>query len=81
MTKGRRIVCGDRVRLATKFLRDTGQFTGPEAPASWGPFARGQVTRVDRLNERLDVIEVMWDDGQLRRCVSCTLERADAPVL
>lgn len=75
MTKGKRIVSGDRVMFAAEHLRNTAQYTGDPAPTNWGPFARGQVTRVDPMNHKLDLIEVRWDNGQLTRVLSSNLER------
>lgn len=63
---------GDRVAFARAFLRSTGQFTGPEAPTSYGPFARGEVERVHRgwrgpfdPDSRVSPwVDVRWDDGR-----------------
>ena len=53
---------GDKVAFSRAFLRSTGQFTGPEAPASYGPFARGEV------HEHIPpYVWIRWADGQETR--------------
>lgn len=58
---------GDRVAYSRGFLRSTGQYTGPEAPCSYGPFARGTVSIVHDDRERRpawECVAVHWDDGR-----------------
>ena len=41
---------GDNVRLSRAFLQSTAMFTGPAAPTSVGPFARGTVTAIETIS-------------------------------
>ena len=40
---------GQRVMYAAGWLRNTGQFTGPEPPTCMGPFARGEITEITQI--------------------------------
>ena len=52
---------GDHVRYNAQFLRNTGQYTGPDAPCHHGPWAYGVVLRwVPELSHH---VRVLWDDG------------------
>jgi hypothetical protein len=68
--RGSPIVVGDRVRFTASFIRSTAQYTGPEAPTFYGPFARGVVTVVGDFH-----VQVEWDDGTLSGCHPGNLER------
>ena len=54
---------GDRVRFTAAFLRSTGQYTGPDAPASHGPFARGEIVDNEMWHPGVLFAVVRWDDG------------------
>lgn len=58
------IKVGMRVCFSREFLSNTGQVTGPEAPASYGPFAEGKVISLwmDPDDEKV-LAFIMWDDG------------------
>ena len=59
---------GDTVRFHTLFLRSTGQFAGPEAPTSSGPWARGEVTEITSWpGSSLTLVTVRWADGEVTR--------------
>lgn len=64
---------GDRVQFATRWLRSTGQFTGDPAPCSWGPFARGQLVKVEPLGQ-CDLAQVRFDNGDLKQVLLSNLE-------
>jgi hypothetical protein len=49
---------GDRVRFSTPFIRSTGQYCGPDAPTSVGPFAAGKLLEVGKSA----LVQVLWDD-------------------
>ncbi len=52
---------GDYVRYTAQFLRNTGQYTGPDAPCHHGPWACGVVKHwVPELSHH---VRVLWDDG------------------
>lgn len=70
LANGKPVKVGDRVRFTAPFLRSSGQYTGPEAPACYGPFARGVVTVVGDF-----CVQVEWDDGTLSGCNPGNLER------
>lgn len=63
----------DRVRLATGFLKATGQITGPDAPTSVGPAARGRIIDIHHLGPST-LIEVLWADNRITRIFSKNLE-------
>ena len=65
---------GVRVRFSTPFLRSTGQCTGPDAPASYGPWARGTVAEVKRYASCPPIVAVQWDDGRVTRVLAPNLE-------
>lgn len=67
---------GQRVRLATTFLRSTRQ-SDYEAASR-----RGTVTKVDYPCGGHFYIKILWDgDSTEKGCLSCNVERADAPCL
>jgi hypothetical protein len=66
---------GQRVHYARDWLRNTGQFTGEPAPTSWGPFAAGEVVKLDKGGPWLT--EVRWDDGEATRVLNVNLVRED----
>lgn len=76
--RGSIFLVGDRVRFTAAFLRSTVQYTGPEAPCSYGPFARGKVVS---MSGSTDLVRVLWDDGYEKPVNRFNLEREDAPCL
>ncbi len=71
----------DRVMMAAKFLRNTGQHYGDPAPTSSGPFARGEVIHIDPEPLREggpQYCRVAWDDGITTGVLTCNIERAQA---
>ena len=70
---------GDRVRMSTKWCRNTGQFAGPPAPTRIGPHARGCMTGWQMMGDRKLGI-VTWDDGEESKVLVCNLEGERAPV-
>jgi hypothetical protein len=54
MTKPNEFEVGDRVVYRSKFLRDTGQFTG------WAPFAVGTVTKLTPIGAQF-IAEGTWE--------------------
>ena len=72
---------GDRVRMSTKHLRSSGQYTGPEAPTSYGPFARGVVIAAQPFGgPGHELLTVKWDDGDTHPVLDVNLEGEHAPV-
>lgn len=67
---------GDCVVFSRQFLRSTGQFTGAEAPTSWGPFARGHVASVEAFTEGKSVVAVRWADGVTLKALNVNLIHA-----
>lgn len=65
---------GTRVRYSRDWLRNTGQFTGPEAPTSWGPFARGTVWRIIGPVGNHVAVRVQWENGEHTSVLSANLE-------
>jgi hypothetical protein len=65
---------GVRVRFSSPFLRSTGQSTGPSAPASYGPWARGTVVEVKRYASCPPIVAVQWDDGRVTKALAPNLE-------
>jgi hypothetical protein len=65
---------GTRVRFNVDHLRSTGQYTGPEAPAHYGPFARGIVTRATDEDKPLPLVSVTWEDGKTTSVLPLNLE-------
>jgi hypothetical protein len=69
---------GDRVAFSRDFLRNTGQFTGPDKPAHFGPFARGEVVSCQELPRvGSTLVTVCWDDGTLSNVLAGNLVRVD----
>jgi hypothetical protein len=85
MKTQRRFEQGERVAFARDFLRNTGQFTGADAPCSWGPFARGTVTTcrgfdgepIKNPSGEPSLVAVLWDDGQETRALGNNLVAVD----
>lgn len=61
-TTATKLLPGTRCRFNKAFLQSTCQYTGPVAPTSYGPFARGTVTGQEPLGSIL-LVRVAWDDG------------------
>jgi hypothetical protein len=57
---------GDIVRLSRAFLQSTAMVTGPAAPTSVGPFARGTVTAIAPISpgSSLVLATVACSDGE-----------------
>lgn len=72
------ITTGTRVAYARSFLQATGQYTGPERPTSYGPFARGVVipTAPGPLNTPA-LATVRWDDSEISVVATAILVRED----
>jgi len=76
MNKAKLLSVGDRCRFASKFLRTTGQATGPDAPTSHGPWARGTVLTVKHFSGGVPVlVQVTWDNGAITAALATNLER------
>lgn len=69
----------DKVRFAAGFLKATGQLTGPDAPTSVGPFARGRIIEIHQLGPST-LIEVLWADNRITKIFSKNLELVDPQV-
>ena len=65
-----------RCRFTSGFLRSTVQHTGPEAPASYGPFARGYAVPAPEFTASRMAL-VTWDDGNTSHVLAANLERCD----
>lgn len=72
----RNFAFGMRVAFSRQFLRSTGQFTGHDAPASSGPFARGTVKAVERLSS-CTLVFIHWDDGRAGKVLDVNLVPVD----
>lgn len=68
---------GCRVAYAREFLRNTSQFTGPSAPTSSGPFARGSVVEVEPFHGSKSLIRIHWDDGHISSVLDSNLVHVD----
>ncbi len=57
---------GDTVRFTRAFLQSMAMVTGPSAPTSSGPFARGTVTAIAPITPRSPLVlaTVHWADGE-----------------
>ena len=65
---------GVRVKICARHLRSTGQFYGDPAPTNHGPFARGEIVKMD--SEYLpgrSVALIRWDNGQEHRVLTSNL--------
>ena len=63
-----KLIPGCRVMVAREHLRNTGQYTGPEAPTHIGPFARGKlVVWDDKYLPSTRLAKVLWDNGKVTR--------------
>lgn len=67
---------GTRVAFARDFLHNTGQFAGPNAPTSVGPWARGTVKAIQGFGAR-HLVYVHWDDGRAGNVLDCNLWPVD----
>lgn len=74
---------GDRVAMRASWLKNTGQHTGPPAPTSIGPFARGELIEIDTSTtfNGSHLASVRWDDGHESRAITANLAHADRPNL
>jgi hypothetical protein len=56
---------GDTVRFTRTFLQSMAMVSGPDAPTSSGPFARGTVTAIAPIipNSSMVLATVSWADG------------------
>lgn len=72
-TTATKLMPGTRCRFNKAFLQSTCQYTGPTAPTSVGPFARGTVTGQEPLGTYL-LIRVAWDDGTSSNVNAANLE-------
>jgi len=68
---------GDTVRLTRAFLQSLVMLTGPQAPTSLGPFARGTVTAIAPItpSSSLMLATVLWADGVISQVNVLNLER------
>ncbi len=68
---------GDTVRFTRAFLQSTAMGSGPAAPTSLGPFARGTVTAIEPLSPSnpLLLATVVWADGDSNRVNVVNIER------
>ncbi len=68
---------GDTVRFTRAFLQSLAMLSGPAAPTSVGPFARGTVTASAPLSprSRLLLATVVWADGETSQVNVANLER------
>lgn len=73
---------GDHCRFSKQFLQSTGQYTGPTAPTSYGPFARGTVIGTVSVPSATTgnsspwvALEVHWDDDRVTSVFSANLEK------
>jgi hypothetical protein len=73
---------GDTVRFTRAFLQSTAMGSGPPAPTSLGPFARGTVTAIEPLSpgSALVLATVVWADGESTRVNVANLERQPSSV-
>lgn len=67
---------GSAVRFALAHLRATMQYSGPDAPTSYGPHARGTVLEVRRHGGLRGpaVCRVQWADGRVTSVLETNLE-------
>lgn len=68
---------GDMVRFSRSFLQSLAMLSGPAAPTSVGPFARGTVTAIAQLSpgSPLLLATVRWADGHISQANVANLER------
>ena len=68
---------GDTVRFTRAFLQSLAMGSGPPAPTSLGPFARGTVTAIAPLSpgSPLLLATVAWADGDSTQVNVANLER------
>lgn len=57
---------GDTVRFSKAFLQSMAMVSGPSAPTSSGPFARGTVTAIAPITPRSSLVlaTVHWANGE-----------------
>lgn len=68
---------GDTVRFTKGFLQSLAMLSGPIAPTSLGPFARGIVTSTAPISPRSALIlaSIQWADGEQTEVNVINLER------
>ena len=73
---------GDTVRFKRGFLQSIAMGSGPPAPTSLGPFARGTVTAIAPLSpcSSLLLATVAWADGDSTQVNVANLERQPGSV-
>ncbi len=69
-------------RFTRAFLQSTAMGSGPPAPTSLGPFARGTVTAIEPLSPSSPLLlaTVVWADGDSTRVNVANLERQPGNV-
>ena len=67
---------GDTVRFSRAFLQSMAMGSGPPAPTSLGPFARGTVTAIAPLSPSSPLLlaTVVWADGDSTQVNVANLE-------
>lgn len=68
---------GDTVRFTKGFLQSLAMLSGPIAPTSLGPFARGIVTSIAPISPRSALIlaSIQWADGEQTEVNVINIER------
>lgn len=68
---------GDTVRFTKAFLQSLAMVSGPDAPTSSGPFARGTVTAIAPLTPRSSFVLAteLWADGETTQVNVVNLEQ------
>jgi hypothetical protein len=73
---------GDTVRFTRAFLQSIAMGSGPPAPTSLGPFARGTVSAIAPLSPSSPLLlaTVSWADGDSTQVNVANLERQPGSV-
>ena len=73
---------GDTVRFSRAFLQSMAMGSGPPAPTSLGPFARGTVTAIAPLSPSSPLLlaTVVWADGDSTQVNVANIERQPGSV-
>jgi len=73
---------GDTVRFKRAFLQSTAMGSGPPAPTSLGPFARGTVNAIEPLSPSSPLLlaTVVWAEGDSTQVNVVNLERQPSTV-
>ena len=73
---------GDTVRFSRAFLQSIAMGSGPPAPTSLGPFARGTVTAIAPLSPSSPLLlaTVAWADGDSTQVNVANIERQPGSV-